>query len=254
MKYRKKPVVIEARRFCGTNAEAHAVYKWVEENTLGSFEPLSVLEGDVPAPESGVSIDPSDGAFLIATLEGVMKARPGDWIIRGVQGEFYPVKDSIFRETYEAVESSPDVRGLPLLILDDREWLAYDSAGGWSPHHPPRWLRVWRVGSGFVAVVTEQWVGDDHGRGVMNAAEDFCEAVHERFPTAQVFGHFMGDEVGEGGIGDSRHHFFEIRHRRGAARDGRCLRTVHEDEVVGVVGAGVLDEFPPALIARRVAR
>ena len=96
-----------------------------------------------------------------------------------------------------------------MLILDDREWLAYDSAGGWSPHHPPRWLRVWRVGSGFVAVVTEQWVGD-HGRGVMNAAEDFCEAVHERFPTARVFGHF--------------------------------------------VGAGVLDEFPPALIARRVAR
>lgn len=102
--YRKKPVTIEARRLYGTNAETHAVYKWIEENTLGSFEPLGVLEGRANPPASGVSIDPSDGAFLIATLEGVMKARPGDWIIRGVQGEFYPVKDSIFRATYEPVE------------------------------------------------------------------------------------------------------------------------------------------------------
>jgi hypothetical protein len=35
-----------------------------------------------------------------------MRADIGDWIIRGVQGEFYPVKDSIFRETYEAVDES----------------------------------------------------------------------------------------------------------------------------------------------------
>lgn len=102
--YVKKPVTIEARRFHGTNAETHAVYQWIEENTLGSFEPLSVLEGDVPAPESGVSIDPSDGALLIATLEGVMKAQPGDWIIRGVKGELYPCKPDIFDATYEPVE------------------------------------------------------------------------------------------------------------------------------------------------------
>ena len=40
----------------------------------------------------------------IHTLEGVMHADPGDWIIRGVQGEFYPCKPDIFEQTYEAVE------------------------------------------------------------------------------------------------------------------------------------------------------
>lgn len=86
MKFRKKPVEIEARRFYGTEAEAHAVYQWVEENTLGSFEPMAVLEMRNPCPPSGVSIDPTDGSLLIATLEGLMRASYGDWIIRGVQG------------------------------------------------------------------------------------------------------------------------------------------------------------------------
>ena len=117
MKYRKKPVVIEARQLIGTPAETHAVYRWVEENTAGSFEPLAVLDGEKPAPESGVSIDPSDGALLIATLEGVMKANYGDWIIRGVKGEFYSCKSDIFEATYERVaddertDSVPEVRG-----------------------------------------------------------------------------------------------------------------------------------------------
>lgn len=95
-RYRKKPVVVEAWQLVGTNAETHAVYQWIEANTQGSFDPLTE---EIPA--SGVSIDPATGSFLIATLEGVMQAKPGDWVIRGVQGEFYPIKDSIFRETYE---------------------------------------------------------------------------------------------------------------------------------------------------------
>ena len=94
--YRTKPVVIEARQLVGTNAETHAVYQWIEANTQGSFDPLSE---EIPA--SGVSIDPATGDFLIATLEGVMQAKPGDWIIRGVQGEFYPIKPDIFAATYE---------------------------------------------------------------------------------------------------------------------------------------------------------
>ena len=95
-RYRKKPVVIEAMQLVGTNADTHAVYQWIEANTQGSFDPLSE---EIPA--SGVSIDPATGFFLIATLEGVMQAKPGDWIIRGVQGEFYPCKPDIFAATYE---------------------------------------------------------------------------------------------------------------------------------------------------------
>ena len=111
-RYRKKPVVVEAMQLVGTNAETHAVYQWIEANTQGSFDPLSE---EIPA--SGVSIDPATGFFLIATLEGVMQAKPGDWIIRGVQGEFYPIRSDIFEATYERVDddertdSVSEVRG-----------------------------------------------------------------------------------------------------------------------------------------------
>ena len=104
-RYRKKPVVIEARQLPATAspAEAHAIYQWVEENTLGSFEPLDAIEGRKPWPESGVTIDPRDGRMVIATLEGGHWVAPGDWVIRGVQGEFYPCKSDVFEATYERV-------------------------------------------------------------------------------------------------------------------------------------------------------
>ena len=101
-RYRKRPVVIEAMQIPikeATPGESFRVYQWVEENTQGSFDPL----GDM-LPGSGVSIDPATGFMLIATLEGVMQAKPGDYIIRGVQGEFYPCKPDIFEATYERVE------------------------------------------------------------------------------------------------------------------------------------------------------
>lgn len=104
--YRKKPVVIEAMEFVGITAELHAVYQWIESNTAGSFEPMAVIEGRTPCPSSGVSIDPRDGRMMIATLEGFHHANLGDFIIRGVQGEFYPCKPDIFKETYEAVSDA----------------------------------------------------------------------------------------------------------------------------------------------------
>ena len=48
--------------------------------------------------------DDTDGKFKITTLEGVHTANIGDWIIRGVKGEFYPCKPDIFTATYEPVE------------------------------------------------------------------------------------------------------------------------------------------------------
>lgn len=110
MRFRKKPVEIEARQLTDDTGAWHDVYLWVEENTLGSFEPLGVIEGRAPCPASGVSIDPRDGRMIIATLEGPHYANLGDWIIRGVQGEFYPCKPDIFDATYEpvAVIDCPD--------------------------------------------------------------------------------------------------------------------------------------------------
>ena len=49
------------------------------------------------------------GSIIIKTLEGDMHALPGDWIIKGVQGEFYPCKPDIFEATYERVSKGPSV-------------------------------------------------------------------------------------------------------------------------------------------------
>ena len=105
-RFRKRPVVIEVMRLVGDATSWHAVYQWIKRNTLGSFEPMDVIEGRKPYPASGVSIDPRDGRIIISTLEGLHWADPGDFIIRGVKGEFYPCKPDIFEATYE-VESRP---------------------------------------------------------------------------------------------------------------------------------------------------
>lgn len=76
--YRKKPVVIEAVQFDG------------------SF-PLGFLSDDETVRWSGVG-----QALEVTTLEGVMRAEVGDWLIRGVAGEFYPCKPDIFDASYEA--------------------------------------------------------------------------------------------------------------------------------------------------------
>lgn len=112
-KYRKKPVVIEAMRLpdaypesvdpssdgYARNLDAAEVLDWLREHLGDGFDPIQAeIYG---TPSSGWSIDPETGFVLIATLEGVMQAKPGDWIIRGVQGEFYPIKPNIFDATYE---------------------------------------------------------------------------------------------------------------------------------------------------------
>lgn len=98
-RFRKKPIEIEARQFTGTTAETHAVYLWVESH-IGSVPPPG-YEEDV-CDHEGVTIDPADGLMTIRTLEDDMKVSLGDWVIRGVQGEFYPCKPAIFEATYES--------------------------------------------------------------------------------------------------------------------------------------------------------
>ena len=81
-KYRKRPVEVEAIQFDGWN--------WQEVYQFMSDEPLMFTQ-DLRKEEY----------LLIDTLEGVMKAKVGDYIIKGVHGEFYPCKPDIFHETYE---------------------------------------------------------------------------------------------------------------------------------------------------------
>ena len=94
-RYRKKPVVIEAMHFVGeTSGELHDTYLWVESH-VGSIEPYDQEATD------GVSINPETGQMFIRTLEGDMTVSIGDYVIRGVNGEFYPCKPDIFAKTYE---------------------------------------------------------------------------------------------------------------------------------------------------------
>jgi hypothetical protein len=86
--FRKRPVVIEAIRWDG-NDEA-AVREFVRV-------PVRFETEDEPPPGARTFA-------VIHTLEGDMAATPGDWIIKGVAGEFYPCKPDIFAATYEAVE------------------------------------------------------------------------------------------------------------------------------------------------------
>lgn len=89
-KYRKKPVVIEAIQFNGIN------FKEIEEFTLGNGKRHITYEGNVPIETNYIEI---------TTLEGIMNASKNDWIIKGVNGEFYPCKPDIFEQTYELVGS-----------------------------------------------------------------------------------------------------------------------------------------------------
>ncbi len=88
MKYRKKPVVIEAIQWIGG------------EDCAREIRALEINDGDrsiefIGIPPHEVSIE---------TLEGTMKAQFKDYIIKGVQGELYPCKPDIFESTYEKVE------------------------------------------------------------------------------------------------------------------------------------------------------
>lgn len=87
-RYRKKPVVIEAMRFGGFD-DYLPILDWMKQS------------GDTWALANEVRYETP--LMLIHTLEGLMAASPGDWIIRGVQGEFYPCKSDIFEATYEPV-------------------------------------------------------------------------------------------------------------------------------------------------------
>jgi hypothetical protein len=82
-KYRKKPVVIDAWLFDGSWKSARPI---VEHNLRAEWS------------YNGES---HNGVIAIETPEGTMRALPGDYVIRGVEGEFYPCKPDIFMATYD---------------------------------------------------------------------------------------------------------------------------------------------------------
>lgn len=109
--FRKKPVIIEAVQFEGLTLLEGEVYniqfntteplpKWVREAVVNDTLCPSLVDGK---------------NMLVQTLEGQHIASPGDWIIRGVEGELYPCRSDIFHRTYEPVdEQDIEVTGVAI--------------------------------------------------------------------------------------------------------------------------------------------
>lgn len=85
MKYRKKPVVIEAMQFIDTTERLIELQEFMKAELVIDYK------------------QPNEPKLKIGTLEGIMEASVDDYIIKGVQGEFYPCKPDIFEKTYEKV-------------------------------------------------------------------------------------------------------------------------------------------------------
>lgn len=84
-RFRKKPVVIHAIQWDGKRSTIESL-----EAAGLSLPPVRNLSGGAP--------------LVVRTLEGDMRAELGDWIIKGVNGEFYPCKPDIFEKTYDAAD------------------------------------------------------------------------------------------------------------------------------------------------------
>ena len=102
MKFRKKPVVIDAVKWTGENLEE--VMTFIQDGHK-AFAHLPTTGGYI---KPGVGHTPALGTLNIPTLEGDHTANAGDWIIKGVKGEFYPCKPDIFDMTYEEVSKPSD--------------------------------------------------------------------------------------------------------------------------------------------------
>lgn len=132
LRFRKKPVVIEALQYTPESREAviewcGARYRFMDDD--GCLQEWTYLG--------------------IQTLEGEMKACPGDWIIKGVKGEFYPCKPDIFEATYEPVGATIEVRASgPYVVADpnasasppgDDEYGLAKDYEQMADHLPPGW-------------------------------------------------------------------------------------------------------------------
>lgn len=89
MKFRKKPIVIEAVRFFPGEWSFFPFYPGIQKCDLGVY-----------------LLPKTEDEFRIDTLEGAHEVTPGDYIVTGIKGEKYPVKPDIFEMTYEKVKES----------------------------------------------------------------------------------------------------------------------------------------------------
>jgi len=98
MKYRKKPIEIEAMQFDGSEESADQIIAWVHHNG-GSLAKVKTSMGTFCDKISGLA--GADDNLYVVTATG--------WVLRGIEGEFYPCQDSIFSATYDVVNEPPSI-------------------------------------------------------------------------------------------------------------------------------------------------
>lgn len=104
-KYRKKPIVVEAWRWL-YNAEQESMPSWIEDALAKVWPEVGAIFYATPAV--------GDGLLRIQTLEGVMTAEQGDYIIQGIKGELYPCKPDIFEATYDEANATGMLLSIPV--------------------------------------------------------------------------------------------------------------------------------------------
>lgn len=92
MKFKSKPVTIEAVQYTAQ------LWQDVVHHNLGEIEAFCPV----------AKFDAFSGSLYIETLEGTMRALPGDWIIKGLKGEFYPCKPDVFEAKYEPLSETKE--------------------------------------------------------------------------------------------------------------------------------------------------
>lgn len=154
-KFRKKPVVIEAFQLpaAGDN-DTEPFLAWAEKVGFENWN---------SARDEGLDIE---------TFEGVMRADPGDWVIKGVKGEFYPCKPDIFAATYEPADSSPRYEfDAPALGIAQKimECLATAAVDGWPDD---------RLKAAIQCLVIEamKWAAPEpHHNGMMHLSQELAD-------------------------------------------------------------------------------
>lgn len=120
-KYRKKPIVIEAIQL------TEDLFWQVQESKKGVFDKFHFSGSWHP-----INKTIGNAYILITILEGTMRAELNDWIICGVNGEFYPCKDEIFEKTYQPAGESEEQSGERLVqikqLLSNNDFLRRDLA------------------------------------------------------------------------------------------------------------------------------
>lgn len=93
--YRKIPIPVEAKKWAGGRDDE--LLDWLRDGGCDYTYHAGLSRISVPA-------EPLAPSLRIRTLAGVMEVTPGDWVIKGVAGEFYPCRGDVFESTYDVVE------------------------------------------------------------------------------------------------------------------------------------------------------